>query len=332
MPRPGSIVSSRSLKSAARWRGSRLGRAVPSADLLDPAVDAVKGEIEPPRPRSLARQAGGRDPRRAARWRAPDRRDRQSARRSSTAPAGSALRPMATAAPADHRAPDRGARHALAEPARQRIARHRIEIADPLQADPPQPLGGGRVEAQGLHRQRGESGAKLSRRQDAGPCRSLRAKRAMAQAAPSVSAIGDASCDALALEPGREIGGERPFPAPEMGRAGDLDPDPVRRRRERSTGCSGRTIRPAGAVRRRPPRARPAAVARPGRKESASASGIPGARPAAVAAGLTAARRPPSGSVDDRGKRRLFSRRAGISPAVRHGAAGRSASAAARDT
>src|SRR5207248_1563258 len=31
-------------------------------------------------------------------------------------------------------------------------------------------------------------------------------------------------------------------------------------------------------------------VARPGRKESASASGIPGAKPAAVAAGLTAAR------------------------------------------
>ena len=28
-PRPGSTVSSRSLKSAARWRGSRLGRAVP---------------------------------------------------------------------------------------------------------------------------------------------------------------------------------------------------------------------------------------------------------------------------------------------------------------
>ena len=29
-------------------------------------------------------------------------------------------------------------------------------------------------------------------------------------------------------EPGRQIGSERPFPAPEMGRAGDLDPHPVR--------------------------------------------------------------------------------------------------------
>ena len=45
-------------------------------------------------------------------------------------------------------------RYRFPETVRQRIARHRIKIADPLQTDPPQPLGDRRVKAQGFDRQR----------------------------------------------------------------------------------------------------------------------------------------------------------------------------------
>ena len=43
------------------------------ADALDPAIDAVKAEIEPPRPRPFPRQSGARDPRSAVPSPASDR-------------------------------------------------------------------------------------------------------------------------------------------------------------------------------------------------------------------------------------------------------------------
>ena len=110
------------------------------ADLLDPAVDTMKGEIEPPRSRPFPRQArneilgeplgcareiggignrlGKAQPHPAGR-RFAQRRQRlgQIAQRLIETP-----------------------RHRLAKAAGERGARHRIEIADPLQADPPQTL------------------------------------------------------------------------------------------------------------------------------------------------------------------------------------------------
>ena len=99
-----------------------------------------------------------------------------------------------------------------------------------------------------------------------------------------------------------------------MGRAGDLDLDPVRRRRERSTGCSGRTIRPAAAARRRPRRARPGGWRGRAERTARRPAACPAPSPAAAAAGLTAAssRRPPAS--DHRGERRLLQP---ASPAVR---------------
>jgi hypothetical protein len=122
-------------------------------DPLDPAVDAVKGEIEQPCTRPFPRQANN------------EIRGEPLRCQHQIGKLGNRLGETQPHPPARHFAEWRQGlrhlvqrlieqpRHRLAEPAGQRITRHRIEIADPLQSDPPQPLGGDRVEAKGLHRQ-----------------------------------------------------------------------------------------------------------------------------------------------------------------------------------
>ena len=206
------------------------------ADPLDPAIDAMKGEIEPPRSDSLLRQAGDKI------------RDEPFRRAHQISGIGDRLGEAQPHPPGRRFAQRRQRlrqitlrliqplRHHLAETASKRIARHRIEIADPLQTDPPQPLGRSRVEAETLHRQRGEGSAKISLRQNDGvPARFAKAGHRPGGAERVGN--GDMAGDALAIEPGSEIGGERHFPAPEMGRAGDLDPHPVR-----SVGSGPRTV------------------------------------------------------------------------------------------
>ncbi len=118
-------------------------------------------------------------------------------------------------------------RHRFAKPAGEGGARHRIKIADSLQSDPPQPLSGSRVEAQRFDRQRGEAGARVPRRQDHDALTRLRKAGQCPGSAERVG-NGDTGGDALAIESGHQIGGEGGLPTPEMSRAGDLDPHPVR--------------------------------------------------------------------------------------------------------
>ena len=177
------------------------------ADPLDPAIDAVKAEIEPPRPRPFPRQA--KDEIRGE----PLRRQHQ------IGGLGNRLGEAQPHPPARRLAEWRQRlrhlvqrlieqpRHGLAEPAGQRIARHRIEIADPLQPDPPQPLGGDRVEAEGFHRQRSEGGAKLSRSQNDDAVARFRKAGHRPRSAERIG-NDDAAGDTPAVEPGRQIGGE----------------------------------------------------------------------------------------------------------------------------
>ena len=120
---------------------------------LDAAVDAVEGEIEPPCSRSFLRQTlnqiGGE----------PLGRQHQ------IGGLGNRLGKTEPHAPARRFAERRQwlghvverliepLRDGLTETLRHRIARHRIKIADPLQADPPKPLGDGRIKPEGFHRQ-----------------------------------------------------------------------------------------------------------------------------------------------------------------------------------
>ena len=196
------------------------------ADPLDPTVDAVEGEIEPPRSSPSPRQA------------LDEIRGKPLRRKHQIGGPGNRLG-KAQPHPAARRFAERRQwlrqiverlieplRHGLAETAGQRIARHRIQIADPLQPDPPQPLGRGRVEAEGFHRQRSEGGAYLTRRQNDGVAARFRKAGHGIRGADGIG-NGNAAGDTPAVEPGRQIGGERFFPAPEMGRAGDFDPHPV---------------------------------------------------------------------------------------------------------
>jgi len=115
-------------------------------DMLDPSVDAMKGEIEPACSHPLARQpldqivgeklgcageiGGVGDRLGKAETHPPDRRLGQWRQRF-------------------RQIPERlveAARHLFAEPAGERIARHRGELADPLEPDPAQPGSGRRVE------------------------------------------------------------------------------------------------------------------------------------------------------------------------------------------
>ncbi|HZE46581.1 MAG TPA: hypothetical protein VE087_06865, partial [Xanthobacteraceae bacterium] len=106
-------------------------------------------------------------------------------------------------------------RHCFPETAGERIARHRIEIADPFQTDPPQTLGGERIEAEGLYRQRGQGGASIPWRENGDTLACFRKTGHCPGGAERVG-NGDAAGDTLAVEPGHKIVGERPFPAPEM--------------------------------------------------------------------------------------------------------------------
>ena len=135
-------------------------------DPFDPAINAMKGEIEPPcshpfprqtkdeilgEPLGRAREIGGIGDRLGkAQAHAADRR---LAKRRQWL--GQIIKRLIETP-----------RHRFAKPAGEGGARHRIKIADPLQSDPPQPLSGSRVEAQRFDRQWGEAGARVSGRQD----------------------------------------------------------------------------------------------------------------------------------------------------------------------
>ncbi len=204
------------------------------------------------------------------------------------------------------------ARHSLAETASERIARHRTEVADPLQADPPQPLGSRRVEAQRFDRQRGEGVAQFSWWQDDGTAVHL-GKAGRCPGGAERVGNGDAAGNMSAIEPGHKIDGERSFPAPEMGGAGDLDPHSVY-----SVGRGPRTVAAApfgqppqrggilGRLRRDGDEAREKGERvrqrHPRRKTSRSRSRV------------DRSEQPPSGGIDHRGERDLVSRRAGIFP------------------
>ena len=174
------------------------------ADVLDPAVDAVKGEVEPARPDSLARQ--------------PRREVLRSAARSARArSAGSAIgsaklsrtRRIGASPSGDSgsgrssSAWSRRCATALAETAGERIARHRIKLADPPQPDPAQTR---RRSAGSSRKASTGSGASAARCVFAAPAKAGRrsgaAKRARAQAAPSVPAIAMRCGDALAAPGG----------------------------------------------------------------------------------------------------------------------------------
>ena len=263
-PRPGSTVSSFAASSPARWRASRLGRAVPTRICSTLPSTRWKARSSRRAPTALAfqmrRQLGGEmldgageigrlgDRLGEAEPHPPHRRlahRRQRLR-------NRAERLIETP------------RHTLAETAGERLARHRIEIADPAQPDPAQPGDGCRVEPQRLDRQRRQRGALLAgagQRRPAGLRREPRQRRCRAQR----TGDRDPVRDALPREAARQIGRELVLAAPQMGAAGNLDLDAVARRRERSTGCSGRTIRRAGSAPRRRPPARPARSAGPAR-------------------------------------------------------------------
>src|SRR6516165_2340628 len=107
------------------------------ADPLDPAVDTMKGEIETPRSRPFPRQAGN------------EIRDEPLGCAQQIGGIGNRLGEAQPHAPGRRFAQWRqrlrqiieclieAPRHALAKAARERSARHRIEIANPLQADSP---------------------------------------------------------------------------------------------------------------------------------------------------------------------------------------------------
>ena len=124
------------------------------ADMLDPAVDPVKGEVEAAGARSLARQ-----PRRQILRQPLDRADE-------IGRVGDRLG-KAEAHPPHRRLAQRRQRlrqiaerlieatpHGFAEAAGKRVARHRVKLADPPEPDPAQPGHGRRIEPQGLDRQR----------------------------------------------------------------------------------------------------------------------------------------------------------------------------------
>ena len=125
-------------------------------DPLDPAVDPVKAEYQSTRPGLLQSQPGDE-----IRGQPVDRErqiggigDRLGKAHPHPSGRGFAqwrqrLRQIA------HRLVETPG-HGVAKTARQRVARHRIKLADPLQPDPTQPLRRRRVETQRLDRQRGE--------------------------------------------------------------------------------------------------------------------------------------------------------------------------------
>ena len=143
-PSPGSIRLEPRREEAGEMArvAARPGGA--EADMLDPAVDAVKGEVEPARSHPLARQprhqiideplgrageiGGVGDRLGKAEAHPPRRRLAQRRQR---------LRQIALRL-------IEAARHLFAETAGERIARHRDELADPLEPDPAQPGGGRR--------------------------------------------------------------------------------------------------------------------------------------------------------------------------------------------
>ncbi len=204
-------------------------------------------------------------------------------------------------------------RRRFTKAARHRVARHRIKIADPLQPDPPQPLRRRRVETQCLNRQRGETGAGFSRPYND---RALAGLRKASECPGGAECVGDgnATGDALAVEPGDQISRQGILPAPKMGAAGNLDFYPV----DPVGGCP-RTI--AIAPFRQPQQGRGVLcrLGRDGRETGQKGQRI-GQR---HSRGETGGRRcrvdrikqAPPGAVDDRSKGQLLSRRGGLLPA-----------------
>ncbi len=128
---------------------------------------------------------------------------------------------------------------------------------------------------------------------------------------------GDRRGDALALEAGRQIGGEGALAAPQMGRAGDLDPHPVR--------AVGRGPRAVAAAPFGQPAQRRHIFGRLGRGggEAGQKGERVGQRHSRGEAGGGGCRvdrgeQPPPGGLDHRGERRLLSRRGGIFPVGQH--------------
>ena len=182
------MVSSRSLNRAARWRGSRLGPRRSEHDALDAAVDPMKGEIEPPRSRAFARQAKHEilgEPLGRAReiGGIGDRLGKAQPHAARPAP-----RRAATMARADHQAPDRDA----APPCRRtgwrgrRAASHkdRRSASDPPAGFPGRWPGRGAALRPAMRRGR----RACSPAAESLTLSPIGAKRANAQAAPSVSA------------------------------------------------------------------------------------------------------------------------------------------------
>ncbi len=105
------------------------------------------------------------------------------------------------------------ARHRFAKAAGERVARHRIEFADPLEPDPAQPGHGCRIEAQCLDRQRCQRRPLLAWLRQ---CRLSVYRREARQRPGGAQRAGnrDAMIDILAHQAPREIGGERRLAAP----------------------------------------------------------------------------------------------------------------------
>ena len=196
-------------------------------DMLDPAVDPVKGEVEPPRARPFPRQAKDqieREPlggagqiggigdrlgkaqphpadRRFAQWRQRLRADRPAPGRGAAPP----LRRTGGPAP---RAASHKDRRSASSPTRRNpwaVAGSRRSASTGNRARPARVSPAGRMTARSPSRRK------------AGQC----------PGGADRVGDGDPAGDAPTAEPGHEIGGERGLAAPQMGRAGDLDLDPV---------------------------------------------------------------------------------------------------------
>jgi hypothetical protein len=182
-------------------------------DMLDPAIDAVKGEVEPARAHPLACQP--RD----------EVIGQPFGRAGKVGRVGDRLGKAETHPP-DWRlvqwrqwfgqSPERlieAACHLGAKPAGERGARHRNELADPLQPDPVQPGNRHRVEPQRFDRQWRQRRLLFVRPRQ---CRLVGARRKARQRPGGAKTAGDRDAvrDALTQEAPCKIGGKSRFAAP----------------------------------------------------------------------------------------------------------------------
>ena len=195
--------------------------------MLDPAVDPVKGEVEPPRARPFPRQARDqieREPLGGA-GQIGGIGDRLG--KAQPHPADRALRPMATTARAGRPAPGRDAAPPLRRTGGRapRAASHkdRRPASSPTRRNPWAVAGSRRSASTG-------NGARPVRVSPAGRMTARSPSWRKAGQCPGGAdrvGDGDPAGDALPAEPGHKIGGELGLAAPQMRRAGDLDLYPV---------------------------------------------------------------------------------------------------------